>query len=129
MNGLTVNGSECSTKLILMKLTCLILCTPQINPPLRPQTPFCHLCSVDFRHDDDFNAHALTVHDLLPYVAVACDYCDKTFRNRKLADKHIKKVHHHRVSWFAGLLRCCCVLYNSKQYNSNTIPSLYSLKH
>ena len=41
----------------------------------------------------DFNTHVLNVHDLVPFIAFACEYCLKTFRNQKLRDRHAKKVH------------------------------------
>ena len=48
---------------------------------------------MDFRLVVDFNTHVLNVHDLVPFIAFACEYCLKTFRNQKLRDRHAKKVH------------------------------------
>ena len=64
-----------------------------LNPPEKYRRPKCHFCQMEFRLQDDFKLHMVKTHDLVPYVSVECDLCQKVYRNEKVRDRHVKKVH------------------------------------
>ena len=64
-----------------------------LNPPEKYRRPKCHICQLEFRLQDDFKLHMVKTHDLVPYVSVECDLCQKVYRNEKVRDRHVKKVH------------------------------------
>lgn len=64
-----------------------------LNPPEKYRRPKCHVCQMEFRLQDDFKLHMVKTHDLVPYVSVECDLCQKVYRNEKVRDRHVKKVH------------------------------------
>ncbi len=65
--------------------------------PTRKVPPKCHMCQTEFKQTDLYNIHMIKAHDLVPYVLIGCEKCDKTFRTQKRYEWHLKHYHDEDV--------------------------------